>query len=97
MSLEEFRNTYNTNDDDLWVIGGAMLYNTLLPECKEVFFNYFDLKDKEYSDTLINNNLSTRLSKPIDELLGSNYEFEEINSFISKGNSLKICKFTKKN
>lgn len=51
LNLGDFKNNH-LEENDLWCIGGAMIYNELIPYCKNVYWNEIHL-DKEKRQKLL--------------------------------------------
>ena len=39
VTLEEFKNKYMKKEQNLWCIGGAMIYEKLIPYCENIYWN----------------------------------------------------------
>ena len=39
LTLEEFKNKYMYKEHNLWCIGGAMIYEKLIPYCENIYWN----------------------------------------------------------
>lgn len=46
-NLEDFLNTYKGSDEEIFVIGGGIIYKLLLPYCDKLFITEVDAYDKE--------------------------------------------------
>ena len=60
LTMDDFKKNYMLQTPNLWCLGGAKIYNELLPYCEQIYWNELDFS---YDEQKILNHLSTNFSK----------------------------------
>ena len=48
ITLEEFKNKYMNKEQNLWCIGGAMIYEKLIPYCENIYWNEIIINKRSF-------------------------------------------------
>lgn len=96
VTLEDFKNKYMNKETNLWCIGGAMIYEKLIPYCDNIYWNEIIIKRRCFKRLLEHASANEKLflNKTLKNILltRGKASYAEINTYMmsDKNNSMIV-------